>query len=280
MNSTAAAGTEPQQQWTDDRILRALGEWGWAPDGTQIIDTDDYRLLLRPAEFGDDAHVPRIESERPAANLVAEINRTARESGYSEVVWSIYPTTRPTGLTDTLLGLGGRVLDQGALLSLHVPTDGNIDVGPTPGVSVRRVRDLAGLTDYRRIISTVYDQPLPDATAIADEAAGIADDHAGCRFVAYIDDEPAGSGAIAVRHDGSASLFGAATYPAYRRRGAYRAILAARTQWAAENGVPILLVSGRLSTSAPIMLRVGFTDRGRTCNIGLASSATPGDGAE
>ncbi|SDT38054.1 GNAT family N-acetyltransferase [Microlunatus soli] len=272
MNSISDTGpvhAGNDEPWTDDRILRALGEWGWAPEGTQTINTDDYRLLLRPAGFGNDAHVPRVDSGRPPEELVREINRTARERGYTEAVWSIYPTTRPHALADTLLRLGGRVLDEGALLSLAVPADGRFDVGPTPGVQVRRVRDAADLTDYRRIISTVYDQPLPSAEAIADEAAGIATDHAGCRFVAYIDGRPAGTGAIAVRADGSASLFGAATYLAYRRRGAYRAIMAERVRWAAEKRVPVLLVSGRLATSAPIMLRLGFTDRGRTRNIGL-----------
>jgi predicted acetyltransferase len=65
----------------------------------------------------------------------------------------------------------------------------------------------------------------------------------------------------------AASLFGAATYQHLRGRGAYRATLAARTRWARDDDIPVLLVSGRLATSAPIMNRVGFTLHGYTQSI-------------
>lgn len=266
MNASPAR-TPGLDQWSEARIRQALSDWAWAPAGTDVIETDDYRLLLRPEGFGHDAHVARVSSCRPAHDLIDEISRAAADRGYAEVVWSIYPTTAPPSLTDSLLQSGGTVTDEGALMSLAVPADGRLDVGRTAGVRVRTVTDAETLTHYRQIISTVYDQPLPSPERIADEAAGIADDHRGCRFVAYLDDQPVGTGAIAIRSDGSASLFGAATYAACRGRGAYRAILAARTKWAAEHAVPILLVSGRLATSAPIMQRVGFVPRGRTCNI-------------
>lgn len=254
-----------QRLWTDQDILRVLGDWGWAPEGSEVIRTEDYRAVFRPESFGREASVPWIESARPAAEITTEVNVLARERGIDEVVWNVYPTTTPSNLADHLLGLGGTVRDEGGLMSLRVPDDGVLDVGPTDGVVVHPVDDVPRLTDYRRIQSTVYEQPMASEEDIATEAERFnATNTGGGRFVAYVDDKPAGTGAIAVRTDGSASLFGAATYPELRGHGAYRAILAARTRWARQNDVPILLVSGRLATSAAIMERVGFTMHGYT----------------
>jgi GNAT superfamily N-acetyltransferase len=261
------------RSWTDEDILRALGEWGWAPDGSEVIETADYRVVFRPASFDGVTSVERAFSTRPAAEIAGEVHSLARVRGIGEVIWNLYPTTTPADLADHLLALGGTIRDEGGLMSLRVPDDGRLDVGPTEGVVVHPVADVHGLTDYRRIVSRVYEQPLATAEEIAAEAEQItANDAAGSRFVAYVDDQPAGSGAIAVRDDGSASLFGAATYPELRGRGAYRAILAARTRWAQQHGVPVLLVSGRLATSAPIMGRVGFTLHGYTRSIAVPTT--------
>jgi GNAT superfamily N-acetyltransferase len=264
----------PARQWTDADILRALGDWGWAPEGSEVIETAEYRVVFRPASFDRETYVPWVESVRSAAEITNEVHALARERGIGEVIWNVYPTTTPSDLCDHLLALGGSIRDEGGLMSFRVPDDGRLDVGSTEGVIVRPVGDVHGLTDYRRIVSTVYEQPLASAEEIAAEAEGIrADDPGGCRFVAYIDDQAAGSGAIAVRDDGAASMFGAATYPRLRGRGAYRAILAARTRWASQHGVPVLLVSGRLATSAPIMERLGFTLHGYTRSIAVPTRA-------
>ncbi len=258
-----------QRPWTDPEILRALGEWEWAPEGTEVIDNGDFRLQFRPDRHGRAATVSRVESDRSAEAVVAEVNDLARARSFDEVSWNLYPTSRPRSLRDVLLEAGAVVRDEGAVMSLRVPPEGLLDVGPIDGVVVRPVLDVHGLTDYRRIISQVYEQRLPSPEEITEEAAGIPQDLRGRRFVAYLGDEPVGSGAIAIRADGSASLFGAATYPEFRRRGAYRAIMAARVRWAWQHAVPVLLVSGRLSTSAPIMRRIGFTHHGYTCTLAL-----------
>jgi GNAT superfamily N-acetyltransferase len=51
-------------------------------------------------------------------------------------------------------------------------------------------------------------------------------------FLARIDGEPAGAGALAI-HDGVAKLFSTSTIPAFRRRGVHSALLRARLQVAA-----------------------------------------------
>ena len=58
--------------------------------------------------------------------------------------------------------------------------------------------------------------------------------------------------------DGFVRLWGAATLPDARGRGAYRAVLAGRLRLGAEMGATTALVKGRISTSAPILARAGF----------------------
>jgi predicted acetyltransferase len=79
--------------------------------------------------------------------------------------------------------------------------------------------------------------------------------------VAYVDGEPACSGGCTVV-DEVARLWGAATRPHVRGRGAYRALLAERLRRAAQLGATVGLVKGVVDTSGPILRRLGFTGYG------------------
>ena len=59
-----------------------------------------------------------------------------------------------------------------------------------------------------------------------------------------------------------ARLWGAGTRPAFRGRGAYRSLLAARMKLAREHGATLALVKGRVETSGPILRRAGFSSYG------------------
>ena len=57
--------------------------------------------------------------------------------------------------------------------------------------------------------------------------------------------------------DGVARLLGGSTLPPWRGRGIYRALVAARAQWAAARGIKYLQVDAS-ADSAPILRRLGF----------------------
>jgi len=61
-------------------------------------------------------------------------------------------------------------------------------------------------------------------------------------FLAELDGEPVAAGALTLG-DGVALLAGASTVPAARRRGAQRALLAARLRFARENGCPLAMMA-------------------------------------
>jgi GNAT superfamily N-acetyltransferase len=70
---------------------------------------------------------------------------------------------------------------------------------------------------------------------------------------------PAACGGCTLRAE-VAHLWGAVTLREYRRRGAYRAVLAERLRLARAHGATLALVKGRVETSGPILLRAGFTE--------------------
>jgi len=79
----------------------------------------------------------------------------------------------------------------------------------------------------------------------------------GARVLARLDGHPVSTGGFTLVGE-YARLWGAATIPAARGRGAYRAVLAERMRCAAEMGATTALVKGRIATSAPILERLGF----------------------
>jgi GNAT superfamily N-acetyltransferase len=77
-------------------------------------------------------------------------------------------------------------------------------------------------------------------------------------FVAWLDGEPVGAGALEV-HDGVAALMAASTLPAYQRQGAHAALLHARLAAALEAGCEVAMVHTRPgAASQRNVLRAGF----------------------
>lgn len=73
-----------------------------------------------------------------------------------------------------------------------------------------------------------------------------------CRLVPIPDSVGRASGRTVAR------LGGAVTLPAYRGRGLYTAIVAARCRIARTHGATVALTHARQDTSAPILERLGF----------------------
>ena len=76
-------------------------------------------------------------------------------------------------------------------------------------------------------------------------------------FLAFVDGEPVGSARTAYLEQGAVLLISGAVLERARGRGAYRALVRARWDDAAERGTPALIVhAGRMSR--PILERLGF----------------------
>jgi predicted GNAT family acetyltransferase len=87
-------------------------------------------------------------------------------------------------------------------------------------------------------------------------------------YLAYTDGEPIARASGSFSEHG-VTLFGGATLPEARGRGAYRALVAARWQDAVARGTP-LLVTQAGSMSRPILTRLGFR---QVCEIRILLDA-------
>ncbi|HVY44897.1 MAG TPA: GNAT family N-acetyltransferase, partial [Minicystis sp.] len=79
----------------------------------------------------------------------------------------------------------------------------------------------------------------------------------GFAFLARAGGAGAGTAAL-VLHDDFGYLLGAHVVPAFRRRGAYTALVAARLAFLARRGIGLAVTQARVETSAPILERLGF----------------------
>ena len=100
----------------------------------------------------------------------------------------------------------------------------------------------------------------PAGAALAREYAAAVRDLAAWssfRVLASVRGEPAAVGGCTLRGE-VAQLWGAVTLREYRRRGAYRAVLAERLRLARAHGATLALAKARVETSGPILIRSGF----------------------
>jgi ribosomal protein S18 acetylase RimI-like enzyme len=194
------------------------------------------------------------------AVIAREIERFSRLRGRWE--WKHYSYDQPPDLPARLRAAGLRPEPEEALLVAEIAAL-DLSVHAPAGVSVTDVCERAqvqalgaveqevfgvpGPTSGEQLLSAITARPPRSAAALAlaDErpvAAGRIDFYAGSEF---------------------AVLFGGCTLPAFRRRGIYRALVAARARVAAAHGFRYLQVDAS-SDSEPILRRLGFVEIGRT----------------
>jgi GNAT superfamily N-acetyltransferase len=123
--------------------------------------------------------------------------------------------------------------------------------------SVRRVGNLDELEIYRRVINGLERESNESIISdLADALRAGSSHHRG--YIAYDGDSPVSIGRLYTSPDSHfAGLYGGGTLPAFRGRGHYRALVAARARDALAAGARYLQVDA-LPTSRPILERLGF----------------------
>ena len=133
-----------------------------------------------------------------------------------------------------------------------------------PGVTAEVVRTRDQLREIDAINVPVWEQQPLDEDGLDAEFAELTaalSTGEGFRVLGRIDGRAVSTGGCTIV-DGFTRLWGAATLDADRGRGVYRAVLAERLRQSAARGAATALVKGRVSTSAPILARAGFTRYG------------------
>jgi hypothetical protein len=170
--------------------------------------------------------------------------------------WKLYSHDTPGDLLLRLQRHGFEIGEREAVLVYDL---GNrpewMNDGKTKNVI--RIERLDQISIYRSVIGEDFDEV--DKAIIADLAEAIRTGSTHHRiYIAYDGAEPVSSGRLYTHPDSwFAGLYGGGTLPAFRGRGHYRALVAARARDALASGAKFLQVDA-LSTSRPILERLGF----------------------
>jgi hypothetical protein len=189
---------------------------------------------------------------------VAEIRGLVRDRGRAACTWEIAGSATPPNLRERLLALG------------CVPDREPYAVGmvlrrapqwpQTPGVVARRVESVDELETAIRIAGVSFEmsQDELEQTLAQAEQRFQQQGTRGASYLAWINGKPVAQAYAAYTAHGLL-LFGGATLPDARGRGAYRALVRARWEDAVARGTPALVTHAG-AMSRPILGRLGFEE--------------------
>jgi hypothetical protein len=186
---------------------------------------------------------------------VDEIRALLRARGRAGAEWEVGESCTPPDLVPRLAALG-IVSDEDEPVAIGMMLAAGSQMPDPPGTSARPVASVEELVIARRIqqeafaAGDVVDLELAEADFAAEGSLG-------STFLAFLDGLPVAAAYASYTPIGLL-LFGGATIPAARGRGAYRALVAARAREGAARGTPVLVThAGQMSR--PILERLGFT---------------------
>lgn len=214
-----------------------------------------FAIYLAPGTGPEAATVQRVRlTAKTVEPALTEIRALLMDRGRRGTEWELGESCTPSDLVDRLLTLGLRRID-------HEPVSVGMVLRGRPawelpaGVSARRVGSIDELVVAREIQREAFDDPR-DIDLEQAERDFAREGLTGSTYLAFVEGEPAAAG-YAAYTDLGLILFGGATLPRARGRGAYRALVAARAAEAEARGTPTLVThAGHLSR--PILERLGF----------------------
>lgn len=225
--------------------------------GQERIETDRYTLCMEPSKLASTVQRQRFAADE-LDEVLHEVRALLRERGRTVTQWEVGSEARPAGLVAMLLDRG-LTLDEDpvavALALKHEPPP------PSAGLVARRVETYEEYAAAKHVQWVAFGAP-PER--IADEQSRLRhefDTAPRLMHAVWLDGELASAGSCGPTPHGLA-LFGGATLPDKRGRGAYRALVHARWVEAQERGLEALLTQGG-SMSRPILERLGFEPVGR-----------------
>jgi GNAT superfamily N-acetyltransferase len=178
----------------------------------------------------------------------AEIHAHLRDKARTSCTWEVGSSATPADLVDRLLALG-LVDDEPDPHAVGMVLDRPPAQPPPAGIEVRRARTPDEHLEAARIAAVAFGMPEPEPKPVERDPRNVT-------YIAYLDGRPVAR-ATGSFGDHGVTLFGGATLPEARGRGAYRALVAARWDDAVAHGTPVLVTqAGKMSR--PILERLGF----------------------
>ena len=208
---------------------------------------------------GTGPHSATVQRVRLAAvdvdRAVAEIRSLLREHGRGGAEWELGESCTPPDLVGRLAALG-ILPDEDEPVAIGMVLGAAAVSDEPTGTTSRRVESVGELVLARQIQHDAFGGSSDDVDLDQAEADFAREGVDGSTFLAWVDGETVAAGYASYTPFGLL-LFGGATLPGARGRGAYRALVAARAREAARRGTPVLVTqAGQLSR--PILERLGF----------------------
>jgi GNAT superfamily N-acetyltransferase len=202
------------------------------------------------------ATVQRVRLEAAGvAEAVSEIRALLRARGRRGAEWELGESCTPPDLVERLTALG-IVPDGHEPVAIGMVLEARDGLPVPEGVTARRVASIDELVLARRIQHDAFGGDADEVGFSQAEEDFAREGVDGSTFLAFVDGRPVAA-AYASYTPLGLLLFGGATLPAFRGRGAYRALVAARAEEAASRGTPVLVTHAG-TMSRPILERLGF----------------------
>jgi hypothetical protein len=218
------------------------------PPGDERIVTDRYVLWRGRADHPNfnSAQRFRLQAEQ-VDEARAEIRSWFGERGRGACAWEVGSSATPSDLAERLLDLG--LVDDEEPLQIGMALE-SPPAEPAPGeIEVRRAESPGDREVAAKIAAEVFGTPLEGQPPPFPGSV---------LYLAYLDGEPVARAAGGFSEHG-VTLFGGATLPEARGRGAYRALVHARWNDAVARGTP-LAVTQASRHSRPILAQLGFRE--------------------
>jgi hypothetical protein len=256
-------------------VLRELAEYPnsfIAPTpGSERIETNRFTLCLTPR--GTTVQRQRFAARELDA-VIAEVRALLRERGRSKTQWEIGSEAKPAGLAETLERRGFARDDEPWALALAL-TEPPAEVEAAEGLRAAQVTTAEDFVAARAVQDVAFGASPAEVQAgrerhlqefrLADEsrAGRVWGEMPKIVHAVWADDRIVCAGTCERTRLGVA-LFGGATLPEFRGRGAYRALITERWRVAVSDSPdrPALVTQAGVM-SRPILAALGFVAVGR-----------------
>ena len=228
------------------------------PEGSSVTRDDDGRICIVQGTVWASITTPRFD-EHELDDVLAHVRE--RVAPEKRQTWWIGPSARPENIVKLLLERGFELAPDGPEVRAMVLTS------PPPEapeeIEVRRVETYDDFLASRDVQWDAFDVPQDRRELQKQHLRSDFDESMQHKvpvgFLAYVDGRPAATG-LAIPSARGVFLIAGSTATWARGRGAYRALVRARWDYAVEQGTPALVTEAMVDTSYPILQRLGFTE--------------------
>lgn len=237
-------------------MLREIAEYpnsfGPLGPGSERIETDRYTLCMGPGKTWNTVQRQRLGADE-VDDVLEEVRSLLRARGRGRTQWEVGSSAEPPELVDLLLERG-LVPDKDPYAVALVLTREPPPVPPE--LVARRVETFEEYAAANAVQWQAFDMPQDEIEENKALLPRLYEETVNLMHAVWLDGEIVSAGTSAPTEHGLL-LYGGATLPRARGRGAYRALLRARWDDAVANGTPALITQGG-TMSRPILERAGF----------------------